>query len=728
MARKASPVGPFARGLIEDASIDLILGVLEAREQENGSEPDFGLAEILDGEPGEDTRERILEALAEFDGDDLTPVERRCGRVRNLAEGKGIASLDTISKKRLSNEEFVEYENQLDPLCRSIWTYTNARHAFDDAESFHFARKFRDLGKMYNAFGVELEKASGFEAASVDEAALEARITEVLELKTKCTVTAMDLPATGAHPVSVMLIVRHGGPLSSVHDHRDDGRRGTIYFRPPNEATLIYTPAKRQIEICADSPAVRQQVSETFAEVALNHDISQKPLTWKHYNLSRFRNSLTLPVPCIDGFEIHHAQVLEVEVRLGGWGRKLSLKVAFKDDIDAVATKYLGPNSIIKRAAMFSRIGIAVKFNRTGDEKERTLNINISGSKSCNLQSNKDPDERSLGFALLGEWGILNAFRQIENGDLRAMFSQLVELFDREEDEITGGELRNLGLDPDRLIEGGLLERRDRQDIVLIDEDDIDGEVAIVPSSSPGMVKATGPFGEDAGKYPMADMERFQLNRQWLQETVLRLVGPLLRKKGIQIIDQDLILLGDMGVDGTSTPVYFARRLGDPAVISKLDQLLRARNTSGNGIVLSASPTTFTCLGPNVVVPILSHLEEEGEKQVMSREAVVGTFNTGRNLAMGGSAVAILKSGAQSASLCIPGKAPLAILGANQIRIFERLVAAHLAGSPDVKTAVLIEDTGVHSPQQAFKPPQWRSILDVYIGKGPTRGYWRLVV
>ena len=727
MARKASPVGPFVRGLIEDASIELILGVLEAREQENGSEPDFGLAEILDGETGEDTRERILEALSQFDKDDLTPVERRCGRVRNLAEGKGVASLDTIAKKRLSNEEFVEYENQLDPLCRSIWTYANARHAFDDAESFHFARKFRDHGKMYDAFEVELEKATSFDAASVDGAALEARITEVLELKTKCTVTAMDLPATGTHPASVMLIVRHGGPLSSVHDHRDDGRRGTIYFRPPNEATLIYTPEKRQIEICADSPAVRQQVSGTFAEVALNHDVSRKPLTWKRYNLGRFRGALTLPAPRIDGFEIHKAKVVEVEVRLGGWSRKLSLKVAFDDDIDAVATKYLGSNSVIKRAAMFSRIGLAVKFNRTGDDKERTLNINISGSKSCNLQSNKDPDERSLGFALLSEWGILNTFRQIENGDLRAMFSQLVELFDREEDEITGGELRDLGLDPDRLIEGGLLERRDRQDIVLIDEDDIDGEAAIAPSSAPGMVRATGPFGEDAGEYPLADMERFRLNRQWLQETVLRLVGPLLTKKGTQIIDQDLILLGDTGVDGASTPVYFGRRLGDPAVISKLDQLLRARNTSGIGIVLSASPTIFTCLGPNVVVSILSHLEEEGEKQVMSRDAVVQTFNTGRNLALGGSTVAIHRSGTQSASLCIPGKAPLAILGANQIKIFERLVAAHLAGSPDVKTAILIEDTGVQSPQQAFKPPQWRSILDVYIGKGPTRGYWRLV-
>jgi len=473
---------------------------------------------------------------------------------------------------------------------------------------------------------------------------------------------------------------------------------------------------------------VRRQVSGAFAEVALNHDVSQKPLTWKRYDLGRFRRSLILPVPRIDGFEIHQAKVLEVEVRLGHWSRKLSLKVAIDDDIDAIARKYLGPSNVIKRAGMFSRIHIAVKYNKEGDGKIRTLNITISGSKSCNLQSNKDPDERNLGSSLLSEWGILNTFRQIENGDLRAMFPQLVQLFDREDDEITGGELRGLSLDPDRLIEGGLLERRDRQDIVLIDEDDIDGEVAIDPSSTPGMVKATGLFGEDAGEYPLADMERFQLNRQWLQETVLRLVGSLLTKKSPQIIDEDLILLGNMGADGASTPVYFARRLGDSVVINKLDQLLRARNTSGIGIVLSSSPATLTCLGPNVVVPILLHLEKVGEERKLSRDAVIQTFSTGRNLAMGGSTVAILKSESQSASLCIPGKAPLAILGANQIRIFERLVAAHLSGSPDVKTAVLIEDTGVQSPQQAFKPPQWRSILDVYIGKGPTRGYWRLVV
>ncbi len=66
MARKASPVGRFARGLIEDAPIELILGIFKARGRKGDSEPDFGLAEILDNDTGGDPRECILEVLSRF--------------------------------------------------------------------------------------------------------------------------------------------------------------------------------------------------------------------------------------------------------------------------------------------------------------------------------------------------------------------------------------------------------------------------------------------------------------------------------------------------------------------------------------------------------------------------------------------------------------------------------------------------------------------------------------
>lgn len=726
MARRASPSGPSIIGLIEDAPTALIRAVLSL--QDGVNEPNFGLAEALAEHDDDNLRRGILDYLGQFDQEDLGPLEQRCRRIRALAEGKGVSSLDTIVKQRLNDEQHSLYARQPDPLCRSIWVHLNFRPVFEDAESFYFARRFRDYGKMYDAFEAELEKAVTVDAASIKEATLATKITEVLELKTNCTVRALDLPPTATHPASIMLIVRHGGPLSSVYDHRDDGRRGTIYYRPPNEATLIYTPSIRQIEVCADSPVVRQKVGGTFAEVALGHDLSQKPLTWKRYNLSRFRSSLSLPLPTVVGFDIRLARVLEVEIRLGSWKRRLSLKVAIDDDIDEVATRYLGPNSIVRRAEGFSRIGIAVAYNRTGDDKERTLNITISGSNSCNLPSNKDPEERSLGYALLDFWGILKAFRQIENGDLRAMFPQLVQLYDRVEDEVSGAYLLELGLDPERLIEGGLLERRGRQDIVFIDDDEVGGEIEVKPSSMPGMVRATGTFGEDAGERPVADLELYQLNRQWLHETVLRLMKPLLAKRGTQVIDQDLTLLGAMRIGEADVPVYFARRLDDQTAVKRIDLLLRARNSAGIGIVLSASAELPPCLGPNVVVHLLSHLSDQENEFVLSRDGLDLAFRSGRILAMGGTTPAVHRSGTQSGTLYIPGKSPFPLFGANQIKIFERLVGAHLAGSPDLKASALLEGSDVRSPQQAFRAETWKSIFNEYIGKGAKHGYWRLIV
>jgi hypothetical protein len=442
MARKALPLGPAALSVIERAPFDLLLAVLSSRGSAN--EPVYELPVSAEAE-NEGARQAIIDALSQYDQEDLQPLEQRCRRIHRLADGKGVASLTTIAEQRLTDEQHSEYSRQLDPLCRSIWTYDNFRHVFADAESFHLARQYRDYGKFYDAFEVELDKAMAINAASVDEHALARRITEVLALKASCTVHALDLPPTDKHPQSIMLIVRHGGPLSSVLNHRDDGRREPLYYRPPNEATLIYTPSLRQIEVCADSPVVRQQVGASFAEVALEHDVSQKPLTWKRYNLSRFRSSLRLEPPQIDGYEIKFARVLEAEIRLGIWRRKLLLKVGIQDDIEEVTDRYLKPNNIFRRADGFSRITIAVSYNRSGDEKERTLNISVSGTKSCNLQSNKDPEERSLGYALLNEWGILSAFRQIDPNDLRAMFPQLLELHDRIEDEVSGG-YRRAGL------------------------------------------------------------------------------------------------------------------------------------------------------------------------------------------------------------------------------------------------------------------------------------------
>jgi len=733
MPRRSLPLGPETLGLIEDARVDWLRAALAVRDGDY--EPEFELPEQIPDLDDDDAvaafREQLIEVLAEFDPDELSPTEIRARRIRALATGKGTTSLETIVTQKLDYEKAEEFEEQPDPLCRSIWALLNVRATFEDAESFHFARQFRDHRRLYDAFEVDLENTTHIDAASIDELALAVRIKTVLELKPtiSCTVKALDLPGTDAHPASIMLIIRHGGPLSSVYNHRDDGRRAAIYYRPPNEATLIYTPSLRQIEVCADSPLVRQQVSDTFAEVALDHDISEKPLTWKRYNLSRFRSSLSLDLPAIKGYDISRARVLEAEVRLGQWRRKLLLKVTIDDDIEKLTDQYLGARNVFRRAERFSRIGIAVVYSRAGDATERTLNMTISGTKSCNLQSHKDPEERSLGFALLQEWGILSAFRQIDPSDLRAMFAELVKLHDRVEDEVTGHYLRELGLNSNQLIEGGLLERRDRQDVVLIEDDDIDGEGTVKPSHKEGMVSTIGPFGEDGGDVPASDLDKYALNADWLHETIMKLLKPLLTRRGSQqVLDQDLTLLGAMEIGDAEVPLFFARRLNDLKTVERLDLALRARNHAGVGIVLAASEDMPSHLGPNVVVPLLSNLAPADEEFVLSRDRLELAFRTNFSLARGGASPQVLRSGRQSAVLHVPGKDPLNLTGAEQITIFERLVAAQKAGSTDVQVKQLMDGLGSRSPQQAFRSRTWESILNVYIAKGEKRGYWRLVV
>ncbi len=162
MPRKVVPIGPHVLALIEDARIDLARAALSVREGEN--EPNFNLSDALpdqtDDEAVDAFKKALIESLCQFDADELRPAEQRCRRIRALADGKGLTSLTTIVEQKFDDGQAQEFEDQPDPLCRSIWAFLNARQIFEDAESFHFARQFRDYGKMYDAFEVELEKAA----------------------------------------------------------------------------------------------------------------------------------------------------------------------------------------------------------------------------------------------------------------------------------------------------------------------------------------------------------------------------------------------------------------------------------------------------------------------------------------------------------------------------------------------------------------------------------------
>ena len=724
--RKAHPAGRSTRQLVEDAPVDLAQALLTAEGLEG--ETRIELQSNPNEDPVVDRREALLGSLAKLDGELLGFVEERCRRVLGLSEGKGTSSLDTIAEQDLSEEALEAYNAQPDALCRSIWTYTRRREVFDDAESFHVARRYRDYERLYNAFEVDLEEVLDTNSGSIDSKRLGTAMTDVLGLKTPCTVRAIDLPATEPYPPSVMIIVRHGGPLSSVHDHRSDGQRKTIYFRPANEATLIYTPEQKKIEVCSDSRPVRDAVARCFAEVVLNHDVSAKPLTWKFYDLSRFRNSLRLSASNVEGFEVTSAQVVEVTVQLDSASRYLTLKVAIDDDIDEIAARYLGPHSALHRSDRITRIRIAVRYHRIGDAKDRTLSITVTDTGSCNVQSMRDPEERRLGFGLLDSWQVMQAFKPIAVADLRAQFPNLVRLYERIGDDVPASLLREFRLDPKQLMTMGLLERSGRDERVLIDGGAQEGEANVGHGRDLTAVSLTDTFGQDAGTMPSDLFTRYQLNARWLLETIVSLMKPLLARHSGVVLDEDLIALGMMDINGQNVPVYFARRLDQPKTLNRLDLLLRGQHTSGVGLILSGSAQPPQWLGANVVVPLLTNVVHGGSTSVLSRESIVFEFSAGRNLATGGTKPTVQRNGSHGGTLHIPGKDPLTLAGNDQITICERLVAAHNAGAPDVHVKELMTGLGSASPKPAFATKTRASIFGAYIAKGAKRGFWRLKV
>lgn len=304
----------------------------------------------------------------------------------------------------------------------------------------------------------------------------------------------------------------------------------------------------------------------------------------------------------------------------------------------------------------------------------------------------------------------------------------MLTLHDSADDQVAGISLRRRGFDIERLLEEGLVQRG-APDSSLVIEDDQGGasEVEITPNRRSGFVTIPSP---DDGRFievPIDEVARYDVQREWLEERLLKVLRPTLKTKSIVRLDDDLVGLGTMSVDGSDVSCYLARRLADPKVLCRLDAILRGRGEAGVGLVLATGTECPLALGAIVVVPLPGHVEAAPGGELISIDSIFAAYRSGRQLALGGTKVSLLKNGAQAATLYVPGKPPLSLGGANQIKIVERLVAAFDRGVPAVPTKDLMEGRGCRSPSQAFSKSAWEGIVDVYIGQADKRGSWQLL-
>jgi hypothetical protein len=718
LGQRYERIGRETLEIADTAPMALLRQIVEWQEDETDNQRDLTWPVSED----EDSFRRSVKSL--FDEQTiefLRPIEDRCVRINLLATSDGAKSLTHVAKERLTHEQYREFGAQGNELCRSIWMFLGRQQDFRDAEAFHAVRQYRGHGKMYDAFEADAGAASIAEVQRMDLSALASLVTTRLDLPSKVDISTLQLQATATHRPSLLVIVRHAGPLSSVFHHKAGGLRKTIYFRPSNEASLVWTPDEGLIEACGVSPQVRMSVAETFVEVVFKTDLSKKPLSWRYYDLSRFHSSLTLPLPPWDDVAVELAKVIEIEMRLGSWARRLSLRVTIDDDIEDTAKRWIGGIHLLKRVEGFSRVNLSVKYKRAPNKKQRSLEISF-GDRRSNLQSKASVDDRDLGYRLLQYWGILKRLQPLEYEEITEILSQLLELHDLPDDEVSGGQLRRRGLDPQRLMDAGVIAFKARQSRIL--SDDSDGEVLIEAGEHHDQVQAEDQFKEPSGKLVAEDSKLYVLKRDWLDEIVLSALRPLIGKGRIENVTEDLISLGTWRGEKQGIPLFLVRRIDNLERLQMADLVLRSRHEGGIGVVLTAVSTPLTHLGPNVVVPLPGILVE-GILDDDSIAELQRRYSAGRWLAMGGTEVALMNFANHLAMLYIPGKVPLPVLGPKQIKILDRLVKAHKASAPGVATGEVIEGTGVRSPADAWKSNVRKSVVGVYF-ENSQHGLWRL--
>lgn len=734
MARKLKDIASLYR-VLESAPLNSLHEFLTCIDEGRYAAYFIGIhwpdTSTADDDPGhDDARQALLQCPYELTPEIAVPLERHAQRILTLSTGQGPQSLERAAQKIAQADQRAVYESQWDDLGRALWLYLHEEALFDEAENLHYAHYFRNYGNLHEAFEVNAESVVDFEWDDTIRSALEAQVRETLSLKGACKIIYFKIHGRRQNDAeSHLMIVRHAGPLSSVDAMKGELKK-PMYYRPAIEATLLFSPKNGVVEVFSQNPGVRGMLASTFADVALKHDLSGKPLTLKQYNLSRFLLSLKLPVPVIAGFEVESAAVVEVTVRPGNPKHRLTYKVTEEDDIDAEADALFGPNHVFKRASHITRIIIAIRYSAEGEGKSKLLTIALSEPNRCNLRSNSDPQQRELGYALLEQWGILKCIRQLNVQEDAHVFPALLALYDHSADLISRHALETRGFDVEVLQIGGFLERRGRAKTMDIERDS--GEVCVVPvlpSRHAGYVRYECPDSGEWVERPSHSLELYEIKRAWLEERVLKALHSSLKPTGQSFREEGLIFLGHLSLGNDYVPCYFACQLTDLRKISAYDIQLRARQDLGIGIVFAARKPYPPFLGVNVVVALTEALVADAPEIMVDSDRLTSVYAHNKLLARGGMTVDFIESGHHSATLFIPGKPALPIVGAQQIKIVRRLVEAYRSGNPAVLTKVLMDDTEMTSPSQAFRTPVWKSIVDVYIGQPQgKRGSWMLLV
>jgi len=664
-------------------------------------------------------RDAISEILKDMKPDRTHLIEIEARRVMLMAD----KTPETMLRRLGESPRFNAIEGlkaQRDAVARGLWAYLNAFSLFEAAERAMQVRVYRDHGKLYEAWSIDA--SIPLAADGVDHDALSAEIAGRLQHEDVCKVEAIDLPAENGESRDVLVAVTFFGAYASQKSVRPDKSTEILYFRPPDEMLLVYSQARRRIEVCSRDMVERKLVANIFAADALKHDVSNKPLTQKTYNLSRFRNSLKLTIPDEEAHRVRQANITEVQVALGDWSRKVSLSVAPEDDIDAIARSVFGAIIPKSGGGYVTKVRFHIEFV-DGRGRKGSLQFDVFGRNKSNIQSERDPAKRELGYDLLEAWGVLERIGDLSKPQRKEKLPQLLALYDLTDEKTSGQTLDGLGIDADELTGAGFLTRKGWSDVILFEDDEL-GDVVhdVERDGTSDVATLTLAEGGPGPQIPAEDITQYEIRFDYLRDALRDVLRPAGLKGRVREVANHVHLVGTAQIGMATAPIYLARALADDKLLEGADRLIRGESNRIRGIVFVPQEVRFPYIGSHAVLSLKNYIDEE--TGLIDPEAMRSAYEAAIDPAARGTAVHFRKQGDAAAQITVPGQDPRIVTGPKKVKLFERLYMAHHDRETGVKLAILKEFAGFSQLPQLFGD-EWAEVNNRYL-YSPRRAYWAL--
>lgn len=670
--------------------------------------------------------------------ENLSPLETEAARVVTIAGSRGQFALDGLARTKLDLNRMRVFSDQRDELARSLWAFLYETTLFEAAENSLHLRLYRRYDKHYQTFIAEPSPEGGPSAGSALLDSLLADLNARLARGDGYDIDRFDIPEDGDEPAAQMYLLFHPDPPTSVREIDDAGNRSRIYFRPPGEAMIVYTPSTGRVHVRASTRTLRHTIAESFIKTALDQPYSSQPVDFQAYDISRFFAGFELTPPDFEDVVILRTQIIRVEVSIGNLANRLSLSTTIDQDITTIIGSQPGLPRIFEQAVAIRFLEIAVRYHRAGRDEAQTLDFTLTDRNTSSLLSLDDPFERVLGHRLLRHWKILRDGRSPSDTESMAVIPALLAIWDIGADRVNGAWLLDRGVDPGPLMDLGFLVPAGWEGDDLIDDEDEVGPVAAK------VVVRVGRDDLNTDEHKVVDLkvaegqvtpggnpDRYRIYRVrdgWVAQHLQTRLVQALNAPAIEELTGHLLYLGTLEVDGGDVPIYLARGLDREKVRSAIDTELRARHNLGIGLVLQAGSAPGPCLAANVLTPLADQIDNDQSEIALVAEKLRSVFRRHRILARGGQTVELTRVGENIATLFVPGKGSIDIKGENRIDVIQRLVDAHNAGPMPIATEDLVKGIAENqSLSNIFKQPLWGKLKANFL-RSPGKGKWEIAI